>query len=60
MTQPLGALKTLYTIFGEEKFVKIIDDAPLPKNPKYQRLISEELQRLNQIDEDKIRGDVKS
>ncbi len=60
MTQPLGALKTLYTVFGKEKFNKIIDDAPLPKNPKYQRLISEELQRLNQIEEDKIRGDVKS
>ena len=59
MTQPLGALKTLFTIFGEEKFTKIIDDAPLPKNPKYQRLISEELARINRLDEEKLKASSK-
>ena len=54
MTQPLGALKTLLIIYGEEKFTKILDDAPLPKNPKYQRLIAEELARINLLSEKEL------
>lgn len=41
LTQPVGSIKTLITIYGAEAFIDMIENAPKPKNPKYKRLIAE-------------------
>lgn len=40
MTQPIGSIKTLITIFGHEGFLEAVKQAPAPKNPKYKQLIA--------------------
>ena len=41
LTQPVGSIKTLIEIHGEEGFFKLIENAPPPKNPKYRMLIAQ-------------------
>lgn len=41
ITQPLGAIKSLLAILGPEEFLDFIDRQPMPRNPKYARMISE-------------------
>lgn len=41
LTQPVGSIKTLIKIYGSEAFIEMINNAPVPKNPKYRRLIAE-------------------
>lgn len=41
LTQPVGSIKTLITIFGADAFIEMINSAPAPKNPKYKRLIAQ-------------------
>lgn len=41
MTQPIGSIKTLVKIYGIDTFIRMIYEAPMPKNPKYQKLIAE-------------------
>jgi len=41
MTQPIGSIKTLLEIFGNEAFIDMVHKAPTPKNPKYKQLIEE-------------------
>ena len=47
MSQPIGSIKTLIQIYGEEGFMKAVKDAPMPQNPKYNRLIANELAKIN-------------
>lgn len=50
VTQPLGAIKSLLAILGPEEFLNFIDRQPMPKNPKYSRMIAEtELDRSRPI-----------
>lgn len=50
LTQPLGAIKSLLAILGPEEFLDFIDRQPMPKNPKYARMIAEtELDRTRPI-----------
>ena len=39
-TQPIGTVKTLLKIYGTDKFIKMIKEARMPNNPKYQQLVS--------------------
>ena len=41
LTQPVGSIKTLIKIYGEESFIEMIRSAPAPKNPKYNRLVAQ-------------------
>lgn len=41
LTQPIGSIKTLIEIHGEEGFLDMVKRAPPPKNPKYQSLIKQ-------------------
>ncbi len=41
MTQPIGSIKTLIDIFGEEGFLEMVRKAPAPKNPKYKQLVAQ-------------------
>lgn len=54
LTQPVGSIKTLITIYGAEAFIDMIEKAPKPKNPKYKRLILEAEQTL--IHQEEIAG----
>lgn len=50
LTQPLGAIKSLLAILGPDEFLDFIDRQPMPKNPKYARMIAEtELERSRPI-----------
>lgn len=44
LTQPVGSIKTLIEIHGEEGFLDMIKNAPAPKNPKYRSLIKQALE----------------
>ena len=41
LTQPIGSIKTLIKIYGEESFLEMVRNAPQPKNPKYASLIKQ-------------------
>lgn len=41
LTQPIGSIKTLIEIHGEEGFLAMVKSAPPPKNPKYNSLIKQ-------------------
>ena len=41
LTQPIGSIKTLIQIHGEDGFLEMVKRAPPPKNPKYQSLIKQ-------------------
>lgn len=41
LTQPIGSLKTIIKLFGEDALIQLIKSAPDSKNPKYKRLIAE-------------------
>ena len=41
LTQPVGSIKTLIEIFGNEAFLEMIRKAPAPKNPKYKQIIEQ-------------------
>ena len=41
LTQPIGSIKTLIKIYGNDAFIEMIKNAPTPKNPKYKQLISQ-------------------
>ena len=43
MTQPLGSIKTMLEVYGEEAFINLVREAPMPKNPKYKQLIQSEI-----------------
>ena len=40
-TQPLGSLRLIIELFGAQALIDLILNEPLPKNPKYKRLIAE-------------------
>ena len=40
-TQPIGSLRLIIELFGAESLVEMIMNEPIPKNPKYKRLIAE-------------------
>jgi len=44
LTQPVGSIKTLIEIHGEEGFLDMIKNAPAPKNPKYKSLIKQAIE----------------
>ena len=44
LTQPVGSIKTLIEIHGEEGFLNMIKNAPAPKNPKYKSLIKQAIE----------------
>mgnify|MGYP003295597908 CR=1 FL=1 len=54
LTQPVGSIKTLISIYGAEAFIDMIEKQPKPKNPKYKRLILEAKQEL--IHKEEIAG----
>lgn len=41
--QPMGSIKTVIKIFGIDHFIRFVMEAPMPQNPKYDRLIAENL-----------------
>ena len=41
LTQPIGSIKALIEIHGEEGFLEMIKNAPAPKNPKYKSLVKQ-------------------
>ncbi len=40
LTYPLGSIKTLIEVHGADAFLQMINECPMPKNPKYKRLIA--------------------
>ena len=46
MTQPLGSIKTMLEVYGQEAFINLIREAPMPKNPKYKQLIESEKAKI--------------
>lgn len=51
MSQPIGSIKTLIKIFGIDHFIRMVYEAPMPKNPKYLRLINEHRTQANTFEE---------
>lgn len=49
-TQPLGSIKAMIQIMGKDAFFDKIDKLPMPKNPKYARMIE-------QVEVDRVKSD---